>query len=161
MEGEKRRWGWRHKATGGMTPACGRGICHILSGNRTSERYSIASAVLGSWEHASTGTHTQPNRPSQAYLALHGCTASTQNSRSCQQRPGSFWTVSLNAMSLPVMEWWSHSLLLPWDGKAHLIGVEKCVFGGRPFCPVFVSGGKGVWWREAETEPKGTSWLRL
>lgn len=48
MEGEKKRWGWRHKATGGKTPACGRGICHILSGNRTSERYSIASAVLGS-----------------------------------------------------------------------------------------------------------------
>ncbi len=39
--------GWRDEAMGGMTAVCGGGICHILSGDRTSERYSIASAVLG------------------------------------------------------------------------------------------------------------------
>ncbi len=133
MKGEKRRWGWRDEALGGMTAVCGGGICHILSGDRTSERYSIASAVLGNHEYTSTRTHTHTltqtqSRPSQAYLALHGCAASMQSSRNCRQRPGSFWTVSLNAMSLPVMEQCSHSLLLPWDGEAHLIGMEKCVF---------------------------------
>lgn len=102
MEAEKRRWGRKEEATGGMTAVCGRGICHILSGDRTSERYSIACAVLGSCKH--TSTHTQDSRPNQAYLALHGCAASMQSSRSCRWRPGSFWTVSLNAMSLPVME---------------------------------------------------------
>lgn len=43
-----------------MTAVCGRGICHILSGDRTSERYSIASAVLGSREHTSTHKTADP-----------------------------------------------------------------------------------------------------
>lgn len=103
MKGEKRRGGCRDEAMGGMTAVCSGGICHILSGDRTSERYSIASAVLGNREHQHTHTYTR-SRPSQAYLARHGCAASMQSSRSCRQRPGSFWTVSLNAMSLPVME---------------------------------------------------------
>lgn len=123
-----------------MTALCGRGICHILSGDRTSERYSIASAVLGIRQHTRTLTYTQDSRPSQAYLALHGCAASMQSSRSCRRRPGSFWTVSLNAMSLPVMEWCSHSELFPWDGEAHLIGtVEVCVcadVSARLHCPM-------------------------
>lgn len=124
----KRGDGGGHETTGGMTAVCGRGICHILSSDRTRERYSIASAVLGSHRYTSTRTHTQESRSSQAYLALHGCAASMQSCRSCQLRPGSFWTVSLNAMSLPVMEWCSHSHHLPWDGEAYLIGMEKCVF---------------------------------
>lgn len=36
---------------GRMTEVCGESICHIVLGDRTSERYSIASAVLGNHKH--------------------------------------------------------------------------------------------------------------
>lgn len=64
MEAEKRRWGRKEEATGGMTAVCGRGICHILSGDGTSERYSIACAVLGSCKHTSTLHIRQQAQPS-------------------------------------------------------------------------------------------------
>lgn len=48
---------------GGMMAVCGRGTCHILSGDRTSDRYSIASAVLGN-----TPTHTHKHRTGPAKL---------------------------------------------------------------------------------------------
>lgn len=71
MKGEKRRGGCRDEAMGGMTAVCGGGICHILSGDRTSERYSIASAVLGNHEHQHTHTHTHGAGPAKLiWLAM-------------------------------------------------------------------------------------------
>lgn len=93
MEGEKRRWGWRDEATGGMTALSGSGMCRILSGDRTGERYSIAFAALGKRAGPAKliclSTAARP--PCRAAVAVG-------------RGPGSFWTVSLNAMSLPVME---------------------------------------------------------
>jgi len=37
---------------------CSGAICHIISSDRTSERYSIASAVLGNRKQTSTNRHT-------------------------------------------------------------------------------------------------------
>lgn len=54
---------------GGMTAVCGGGICHILSGDRTSERYSIASAVLG---NTPAHTHTHTHIQEQAQPSLSG-----------------------------------------------------------------------------------------
>lgn len=64
-KGKERRGyrGWRGEAMGGMMAVCGRGTCHILSGDRTSERYSIAFAVLGN-----TPTHTHKHRAGPAKL---------------------------------------------------------------------------------------------
>lgn len=48
---------------GGMMAAYGRSICHIASGDRTSERFSIAFAVLGNHKHTSvTQTYTPSHK---------------------------------------------------------------------------------------------------
>lgn len=62
----RRRWGRRHEVAEGMTAACGRGICHILSSDSMGEIYSIASAVLGNHELGSTSTHTHAHTHARA-----------------------------------------------------------------------------------------------
>lgn len=51
---------------------CSGGMCHIPSGDRTSERYSIAFAVLGSNTHVVTHTQAQLSLSGAArLLGLH------------------------------------------------------------------------------------------
>lgn len=47
---------------------CSGGMCHIPSGDRTSERYSIAFAVLGNNTHMVTHTQAQPSLSGAAWL---------------------------------------------------------------------------------------------
>lgn len=148
-------------------------VCHIASGDGTGEWYSIVSAVLGNQKKHTTAHRcdTQPwGRPSRAYRALHGCAASVHASRGCRWRPGSFWTVSLNAMSLHVMERCFHAPLLLRDAAARLIGMERCVFARVSVHVCFtrhVCSSQRVWWRRAETEAEGavsaleTGWTGL
>lgn len=76
---EKRRARrWKGEVKGGMMAVCGEGICHILSGDR-SDRYSIASAVLGNRKHTNTHRHTHPHthkhRAGPAKLIWHSTAA--------------------------------------------------------------------------------------
>lgn len=51
---------------------CSGGKCHIPSGDRTSERYSIAFAVVGNNTHVVTHTQVQPSLSGAAgQLGLH------------------------------------------------------------------------------------------
>lgn len=105
MEGERMRWGVE-KGSDGRNDGTVRQR-HMSHPIRRQDEWKIQYClcrVRNRRTRSHSHTHTQDSRPSQAYLALHGCAASMQSSRSCRRRPGSFWTVSLNAMSLPVME---------------------------------------------------------